>query len=226
MLSKKKTIIMKLAVIGASGFVGSVVVREALDRGHEVTAIARNPEKITAQGDHLKKVEADVFNQDQLVEVLRGHDAIISAYNPGWSNPNIFEETLAGGKAVQEAVKKSGVKRLLVVGGGGSLYIAPGKQLVDTPEFPEAYKAGASALRDYLNVIREEKDLDWTFLSPAIEMHQGTSGERRGTYRKGGENPVFNEEGRSVISVEDMAMAILDEIEQPQHIRQRFTVGY
>lgn len=202
------------------------MVREALDRGHEVTAIARHPEKITAQGDKLKTVEADVFNEAQLVEVLKGHDAVISAYNPGWSNPNIFEETLAGGKAVQEAVRKSGVRRLLVVGGGGSLYIAPGRQLVDSPDFPEAYKAGASALRDYLNVIKEEKDLDWTFLSPAIEMHQGTSGERRGTYRKGLENPVFNEEGRSVISAEDMAMAILDEIEHPQHIRQRFTVGY
>lgn len=217
---------MKLAVIGASGFVGSVVVREALDRGHEVTAIARNPEKITAAGEKLHKVEADVYNEARIVEVLKGHDAVISAYNPGWSNPNIFEETLAGGKAVQEAVKKSGVKRLLVVGGAGSLYMAPGKQLVDTPEFPEAYKAGALALRDYLNVIKEEKELDWTFLSPAIEMHQGTSGERRGTYRKGGEHPLFNEEGRSVISAEDMAIAILDEIEQPQHIRQRFTVAY
>jgi uncharacterized protein len=217
---------MKLAVIGASGFVGSVVVQEALDRGHQVTAIARNPEKITAKGDKLSIAEADVYNEAQLVEVLKGHDAVISAYNPGWSNPNIFEETLAGGKAVQEAVKKSGVKRLLVVGGGGSLFIAPGVQLVDTPEFPEAYKAGALALRDYLNVIKEEKDLDWTFLSPAIEMHQGTSGERKGTYRKGGENPVFNKEGRSIISVEDMALAILEEVEHPQHIRQRFTVGY
>jgi putative NADH-flavin reductase len=217
---------MKLAIIGASGFVGSVVVREALDRDHEVTAIARNPEKITVKGDKLRTVEADVYDEARIVEVLKGHDAVISAYNPGWSNPNIFEETLAGGKAVQKAVKKSGVKRLLVVGGGGSLYIAPGKQLVDTPEFPEAYKAGALALRDYLNVIKEEKELDWTFLSPAIEMHQGTSGERRGQYRKGLENPVFNEEGRSIISAEDMAMAILDEIENPQHIRQRFTVGY
>lgn len=202
------------------------MVREALDRGHEVTAIARNPEKITAKGDKLKTVEADVYDEARIVEVLKGHDAVISAYNPGWSNPNIFEETLAGGKAVQEAVRKSGVKRLLVVGGGGSLYIAPGRQLVDSPDFPEAYKAGAMALRDYLNVIKEEKGLDWTFLSPAIEMHQGTSGNRRGTYRKGLENPVFNEEGRSVISAEDMAMAILDEIEHPQHIRQRFTVGY
>lgn len=217
---------MKIAVIGASGFVGSVVVREALDRGHEVTAIARNPEKITAKGDKLNVVETDVYNQAPLVEALKGHDAVISAYNPGWTNPNIFEETLAGGKAVQEAVKKSGVKRLLVVGGAGSLYIAPGKQLVDTPEFPADYKAGALALRDYLDVIREETDLDWTFLSPAIEMHPGTSGVRKGTYRKGGENPVFNEEGRSVISVEDMAIAILDEIEHPQHIRQRFTVAY
>lgn len=217
---------MKIAVIGASGFVGSVVVREALDRGHEVTAIARNPEKITAKGDKLNVVETDVYNQAPLVEALKGHDAVISAYNPGWTNPNIFEETLAGGKAVQEAVKKSGVKRLLVVGGAGSLYIAPGKQLVDTPEFPADYKTGALALRDYLDVIREETDLDWTFLSPAIEMHPGTSGVRKGTYRKGGENPVFNEEGRSVISVEDMAIAILDEIEHPQHIRQRFTVAY
>jgi uncharacterized protein len=217
---------MRLAIIGASGFVGSVVVREALDWGHQVTAIARRPEKITARGDKLKAVEADVYNEAQLVEALRGHDIVINAYGPGWTNPNIREEFYKGGKAIQEAVKKSGVKRLLVVGGAGSLYIAPGVQLVDSPDFPAEYKAGAVGLRDYFHVLKEEKDLDWTFLSPAIEMHQGTSGVRRGTYRKGGEHPVFNEEGRSVISVEDLAIAILDETEHPQHIRQRFTVGY
>ena len=217
---------MKLAIIGASGFVGSVVVREALDRGHEVTAIARNPEKITAKGDRLKVVEADVFNEAQLVETLRGQDAVISAYNPGWTNPNIYEEALQGARAIQEGVKKAGVKRLIVVGGAGSLYIAPDTQLIDTPQFPAEYKPGAQAAREYLDIIKEEKELDWTFLSPAIEMHQGTSGERKGQYRKGLENPVFDENGRSVISAEDMAIAIIDEAEHPHHIRERFTVAY
>lgn len=221
-----KTKHMKLAIIGASGFVGSVVTREALDRGHQVTALARNPEKITAKGDKLNVVEADVFNEADLVEALRGHDAVINAYNPGWTNPNIYADFIKGFKAIQQAVKKSGVKRLFIIGGGGSLYVAPDTQLVDTPQFPEEYKAGAQALRDYLNDIKKETELEWTFLSPAIEMHQGTSGERKGAYRKGLENPVFNEAGRSIISVEDLAVAILDEIERPQHIRERFTVAY
>jgi putative NADH-flavin reductase len=217
---------MKIALIGASGFVGSAVLKEALDRGHQVTAIVRNPEKIKLQNKNLEVVKADAQQPEDVAAAVKGHDAVINAYNPGWGNPAIYTESLKGAQAIQEGVKKAGVNRLFVIGGAGSLYIAPGQQLVDSPEFPGDWKDGALAARDYLAILRHEESLDWTFLSPAIEMHQGTSGERKGTYRKGLENPVFGETGRSLISVEDMAIAILDEIEHPQHIRQRFTVAY
>jgi hypothetical protein len=151
---------------------------------------------------------------------------VLSAYNAGWNNPNLYHDFLAGSGAIQSAVKKAGVRRLLVVGGAGSLEVAPGVQLVDTPGFPAAYKPGASAARDYLDLLRQETDLDWTYLSPAILMHPGTSGIRTGQYRVGRDQPVFNAQGESRIGVEDLAVALLDEAEQNQFIRQRFTVGY
>lgn len=216
---------MKVALIGASGFVGSAILNELIQRGHTVTAIVRNPEKVK-QAENVTAVKANALNEDEVAGAVRGHDVVVNAFNPGWNNPNIYEESLQGAKAIQEGTKKAGVKRLFVMGGGGSLYIAPGQQLVDSSDFPADWKAGALAAREYLNIIKNEQELDWTFLSPAIEMHQGTAGIRKGTYRTGLENPVFNEEGRSVISVEDMAIAIVDELENPKHIRQRFTVGY
>jgi uncharacterized protein len=217
---------MKIALIGASGFVGSAILKEALNRGHEVTAIVRHPEKITVENKNLKKAKANALNADEVADAVKGHDIVINAYNPGWTNPNIYNEFIEGFKAIQEGVKKVAVTRLLVIGGGGSLYIAPNVQLVDTPQFPAEYKEGAAALRDYLNIIKEENNLDWTFFSPAIEMHPGTSGIKKGTYRKGLDNPVFDENGRSILSVEDLAVAIVDEVEKPKHIKQRFTAAY
>lgn len=217
---------MKIALIGASGFVGSAILKEALDRGHQVTAIGRNPENIKVQNAKLETKKADAQQTDEVAAAVKEHNVVINAFNPGWQNPNIYDESLKGAQAIQEGVKKAGVQRLFTIGGAGSFYIAPGQQLVDSSQFPEAYKAGALAARDYLNIIRKEEELDWTFLSPAIEMHQGTSGERRGAYRTGLEKPVLDENGRSIISVEDMAIAIMDEIETPKHIRQRFTVAY
>ena len=217
---------MKIALIGATGFVGSAILKEALNRGHEVTAILRHPEKLTVASNHLLTVKKDVMDTDSLAETLRGNDIVISAYNSGWTNPNIYNEFLQGAQSIQEAVKKSGVKRLIVSGGAGSLFVAPNLQLIDTPQFPADWKAGASAARDYLNILQKEDQLEWTFLSPAIEMHQGTSGKRTGHYRTGLDNPVFDENNRSIISVEDLAVAIMDEAESPKHIRQRFTVAY
>jgi len=217
---------MKIALIGASGFVGSAVLKEALSRGHEVTAIVRNPEKIKTENKNLRKRKANALNAEEVAQAVQGHDVVINAFNPGWTNPNIYKEFLQGAQAIQEGVRKAGVKRLFAIGGGGSLYIAPGLQLVDSPQFPGEWKQGALAARDYLDMIKEEKELEWTFLSPSIEMHQGTSGIRKGSYRKGGDEPVFDEKGRSRISVEDLAVAIMDEVERPQHIRQRFTVAY
>lgn len=217
---------MKVALIGASGFVGSHILQELLDRGHEVSAITRHPGKITTSHPSLTAVSADVFRGKELAALLKGHDAVISAYNPGWSNPDIYQQFLDGSQAIQQAVKEAGVQRYIVVGGAGSSFIAPGVQLIDTPEFPAEWKPGALAARDYLNILQKEKELDWTFVTPAIEMHQGTSGTRKGVYRTGKDAPVFDENKRSIISVEDLSVAIVDELEKPAHIKERFTVAW
>lgn len=215
---------MKVALIGASGFVGKAVLNELLQKGHRVTAIIRQPKELQEQNG-LTVIAADATDADALANAIKGNDAVISAFNAGWTNPNFYHDFLNGAKAIQAGVKKSDVNRLLVVGGAGSLFV-DGKQLVDSPDFPADYKAGATAARDYLDELKKETELDWVFISQAIEMHPGTSGVRRGTYRRGTENPVFNEEGRSVISVEDLAVAIVDEVEDSKFSRRRFTVAY
>jgi len=214
---------MKIALIGATGFLGKSLTNELSNRKHEVTAISRTAQE--SDKDNLKYVAADVYNVEALSEVLKGHDAVISAFNPGWTNPNIYADFLKGAKAIQEAVKLSGVKRLITVGGAGSLYI-DGKQLVDGPDFPADIKPGATAAREYLDIIKEEKDLDWAFFSPAIEMHPGITTGRTGKYRLGTDSPVFNEEGRSLLSGEDVAVVLADEVENPKHHQVRFTAAY
>jgi putative NADH-flavin reductase len=213
---------MKIAIIGATGFVGSAILTELSNRKHEISAIARNPKETP----NATWIAADIFNVDALAEVLKGHDVVVNAFNPGWTNPNIYDDFLNGSKAIQEAVKKSGVKRFITIGGAGSLFVAPDLQAVDTPDFPKDIFNGANAARNYLNIIKEEKDLDWAFFSPAFEMHAGTTTGRTGKYRLGLENPVFNEEQRSILSVEDLAVVIADEIETPKHHQVRFTAGY
>lgn len=217
---------MKLALIGATGNVGKTILNEALYRGHEVTAIARDPQKLDITNNKLTVKAVDVFDVDSLAAILTGHDAVISAYNSGWANPNIYADFISGSEAIQKAVKQAGVKRLLVVGGAGSLEIAPGVQLVDSPDFPVAYKPGASAARDYLNILSKENELDWTFLSPAINMHPDAHGEPTRKFRLGTDQPVFDEKGVNYILIEDLAVAIINEIENNQFIKRRFTVGY
>ncbi|GAA4497455.1 NAD(P)-dependent oxidoreductase [Hymenobacter ginsengisoli] len=216
---------MKIALIGGTGFVGSHLLHEALTRGHQVTAIVRDPAKLTEKNDHLTVVTGDVNNPEQLAQQLAGHDVVLNAFNAGWGNPNLYNDSLAGSRAIEQATEQSGVPRLFVIGGAGSLYI-DGHQLVDGPQFPAEYKAGATAARDYLNELKQNTKLDWTFLSPAIEMHQGIDTGRTGHYRLGTENPVFNAEGRSILSGEDLAVAALDELEKHQFSRQRFTAAY
>jgi uncharacterized protein len=217
---------MKVALIGASGFVGNAVLKELLDRGHEVKAIVRDVTKVRAQDPNLEVAAANALNEDEVAAQVAGYEAVVSAYNAGWTNPNLYREFLQGAQAIQAGVKQAGLKRLIVIGGAGSLFVADGVQAVDTPAFPEEWKAGATAARDYLNILKQEKELNWTFLSPALEMHPGTSGLRKGSYRTGLENPVFNEEGSSIISVEDIAVAVVDELENPKHQQQRFTAAY
>ncbi|MBT2621014.1 MULTISPECIES: NAD(P)-dependent oxidoreductase [Chryseobacterium] len=215
----------KVAVIGATGFVGSHVVKELANRGYEVEAIVRDASKVE-QNDNVKAKSIDVNNIDELAQGLQGSDAVISTYNAGWTNPNLYNDFLTGSENIEKAVEKSGVKRLIVVGGAGSLYTPDNVQIVDTPDFPEAYKPGATAARDYLNKIKENNTLDWTFFSPAIEMNQANVGARTGKYRTSLETPVFDDNGRSILSVEDVAVALVDELEQNNHIRERFTAAY
>ncbi|MEJ5962151.1 NAD(P)-dependent oxidoreductase [Pedobacter immunditicola] len=216
---------MKTTLIGASGFVGSQVLEELLNRGHEVTAIVRHPENVTIKNERLTVKAVDVLDTTALSEAVKDTDAVISAYNAGWTNPNLYDDFLAGSQAIQKAVKEAGVKRLIVIGGAGSLEIE-GKQLVDGPEFPADYKPGATAARDYLNIIKQEKDLQWSFISPAIEMHPGITTGRTGKYRLGTDSPVFNEEGQSILSAQDLAVVIVDELENNKHPQQRFTAAY
>ncbi|AYM05880.1 NAD(P)-dependent oxidoreductase [Agrobacterium radiobacter] len=201
----------KIALIGASGNAGSRILKELSDRGHKVTAIARSPEKIASLPNVVAK-QGDVFDRAGLSELLKGHDAVISAVHFTASDP----------VTLIEAVRASGVPRYLVVGGAGSLEIAPGQRVVDLPDFPAAYKAEATKGAEFLDRLRGEKQLDWTFLSPSAEF---VPGERTGKFRIGKDELLSNAEG-SRISFEDYAIALVDEIEKPQHSRQRFTVGY
>lgn len=215
---------MKIAIIGATGFVGSSLVKEAVSRGMEVTAIARNTDKI--DDAKIKKVSVDVNDSDALSDIIKGHDAVISAFNAGWKNPNLYSDFISGAKSIQQAVKQSGVNRLIVVGGAGSLYIKENLQIIDTPDFPEEIKPGACAARDYLNILKDETDLDWAFFSPAIEMNQDVTTGRTGNYRLGETSPVFDENNVSRLSVEDVAVVLLDEIENPKYHKQHFTAAY
>jgi putative NADH-flavin reductase len=203
---------MKVALIGATGNVGSRVLAELVSRGHAVTAIARHPEKVTAQSGVTAK-RGDVFDKAGLTSLLSGHDAAISAVRFSGSDPRILID----------AVKTAGVRRYLVVGGAGSLEAAPGVKLIDTPAFPEAYKPEAGKGGEFLTLLRAEKDLDWTFLSPSAVI---SAGQRTGKFRLGGDQLLTDANGKSGITYEDYAVALVDELEKPAHSRRRFTVGY
>ncbi len=213
---------MRVAIIGASGNIGSFIRDEALARGHQVTAIVRHPEKITVRNPLLTVVKADIL-KDEVDKLVRGHDAVISAYHSDRSSPDIYNEYIKGAKAIISGVKKSGIKRLLVVGGAGSLEIAPGVQLIDTMNLPKQAMGGILATRETLYMLKKEKGLEWTFLSPPSSI---APGERTGHYRVGKDQLLKNKEGESKISTQDYAVAMLDELEHPQHIRERFTVAY
>ncbi|RKO70049.1 NAD-dependent epimerase/dehydratase family protein [Sphingobacterium puteale] len=215
---------MKVAVIGSTGYVGTHLVKELVDRNYEVVALARHTENIRSN-DSITKLAVDINNHDQLVSALTGTDVVVSAFNAGWTNPNLYEDFTKGALAIQEAVKDAGVKRFIVVGGAGSLLIE-GNRLVDSHEFPKEIKPGALAAADYLDTIRKEDQLEWTMISPAIEMNPQAGGVRTGKYRTGLDAPVFDHEGRSRLSVEDLAVAIVDEIANKQFINKRFTAAY
>lgn len=202
----------KIAIIGATGRAGSQLLEEALRRGHSVTAIARHASKIGSRAGVVTH-DLDVTDATALQNAVAGHDVVLSAAH--------FSTLPAA--AIIEPVKKAGVKRLLFVGGAGSLLLPNDTRVIDSEGFPEAYKPEASAGSEYLAILRQEKDLDWTFLSPSAEFVEGP---RTGVFRVGADHLLFDAEGKSSISFADFAIALLDEVEQPKHSRQRFTVGY
>jgi putative NADH-flavin reductase len=216
---------MKIALIGATGFVGTAVLDELLARGHHVTALVRDPAKLPPRSG-LSPVLVDAYDPGAVAMAVRGHDAVVSAFNPGWNEPGLYAKFLRGSSSIEQAVVSSGVKRLLVVGGAASLLVAPGVQLVDTPDFanhvPPNVVPGAQAARDALTALRNNTTLEWTFLSPPALL---AAGARTGTYRVGGDDLLMDGDKPAGISVADLAIAIVDEIEHPKHVRVRFTVA-
>ncbi len=214
----------KIVLIGASGFVGSAILHEALNRGIKVTAVVRNPESIKISNPDLTIVKADASDADKVADICKGADAVISAYNPGWTNPAIYEETLKVYPQILSGVKKSGVKRLLIVGGAGTLFVAPGLRVVDSGAIPAEIMGGVKSLGEfYLNTLTNEKQIDWVFFSPAGSLEPG---QRTGNYRLGKDDLILSDKGESKISVQDYAKAMVDELEAPQHHQERFTIGY
>jgi putative NADH-flavin reductase len=211
---------MHIALIGAGGFIGSALLQEALARGHKVTALLTRPEKLAAHAQ-LKAVKADVNDTQALASQLKGLDAVLSAFS-GHAQADTEAYYVKGMESILKATRESGVKRLLVVGGAGSLEVAPGVQLLDTPQFPAQYKPTAEGARKALGLLRETP-LDWTMLSPSAVI---APGERTGKFRLGGDQLLADAQGNSRISVEDYAVAFIDELEKPAHSRRRFTVGY
>lgn len=220
---------MQVALIGATGFVGAALLQELLQRGHTVVALVRDSSKLPAQPG-LTVVQADVMDATAVERGVRGSQAVISAYNAGWSNPNIYDDFMRGSRAIVQGTKAAGVQRYLVVGGAGSLYAEPGVQIVDTPSFPKAIYAGASAARDMLAELQQESTLNWTLLSPAVGFHAGSAAQakgRTGHYRTGSDMPLMQVDGQpGDISVQDLAVAMVDALEQQLHLRKRFTVAY
>ena len=224
---KGKQIMANVVLIGATGFVGSAVLNELLSRGHKVTAVVRNAAKLP-KNDNLTAVEEDVANVDAIANVAKGMDAVISAYNPGWTNPQMGKINDENYPKILEAVKKSGVQRLLIVGGAGTLFVKPGVRVVDTGVIPDAIIDAVRSLGNfYLNVLTKEHDLDWVFFSPAGAFEDADKGKRTGKFRLGKDDLIVDPAtGTSHISVQDYAIAMVDELEKPDHHKERFTIGY
>jgi putative NADH-flavin reductase len=211
---------LKIALFGATGMIGSRIAAEAARRGHQVTALARNPERVPADVANLTAVQADLLDAASVAAAVRGHDVVASAYAPPREDAS---RVATATRTLVEGVRAAGVKRLVVVGGAGSLEAAPGKQLVDMEGFPDAYKAVALAHRDALTFYRTLTDLDWTFFAPAALI---APGERTGVFRTAADVLLADASGNSHISAEDYAVAFVDELEQGRFIRKIATAAY
>lgn len=215
---------MKIVIFGVTGNIGRRIANEAVSRGHEVVGVVRNPDASSGMGEQVPLMRGDATRVSDVVRVAQGADAVVSAISPRPGTTGNAPSLSTVARVLIEGLKQAGVKRLLVVGGAGSLEVAPGVALMDAPGFPEAYRAEAIEGRDSLNVYRGEGGgLDWTFLSPAAEIGPG---ERTGRYRTTIDQFLTDAQGNSRISYEDYAVALLDEIERPQHPGRRFGVAY
>jgi uncharacterized protein len=212
---------MNIALIGATGYVGSALLAEAAGRGHRITALVQHPQKVAALPGVIAR-QADVLDTAALTDKLRGHDAVITAFS-GHAQSDIEGYFLRGFASIIEATRAARVPRLLAVGGAGSLEVAPGLQLLDTAEFPAQWKPTAEGARRALKLLTGLQDLDWTMLSPAAHLEPG---ERTGVFRLGTDQLLVDAAGHSRISLADYAMALLDELERPAHSRRRFTLAY
>jgi putative NADH-flavin reductase len=217
---------MKVALIGATGRIGSRILAEALARGHSITGISRHPETLPKH-ERVVGRGIDLHDVDALTAALRGHDAVIYSYGPGFdfiSAPDVFDMYVNAHKALLAAVKASGVKRLLCVGGAASLKTPADVELLNSPDWPPVFKKeGPRGLRELKVMLGKEPDLDWVFLSPSIIIEPG---ERTGAYRLGKDHILYGPDGKSRITMEDYAVAMVDELERSAHHRERFTVGY
>jgi len=209
-----------IVLFGATGMIGSRILKELLARGHAVTVVVRDASKWQTQ-PNVSVAVGDIFHPGDVSQATVGADVVISAYGPG-IDAEAAPRLLGAINTLMAGLRESGARRLIVVGGAGSLYLKPGLQLVDAPDFPDQWKAIALAHRDALDTIRKS-DLDWTYISPAAEI---APGERTAKFRVGGDQLLTDAEGHSRISAEDFAIAVVDEVEDPKHIRQRFTAAY
>lgn len=213
---------MRIAIFGASGRIGGTVTREALARDHIVTAIIRDPARFQLTHERLTTATGDVTEPDSIASAVAGHDAVVAAIS-GRKEAH-HEVVPIAARTLLEGLPRAGVKRLVWVGGAGSLEAAPGLRLIDTPEFPAEWKAEASAQVEALGLFRASTGgVEWSFLSPPAIIEPG---QRTGRYRTGGDQLVTDEKGESRISFQDYAVALIDELEHPAHICQRFTVAY
>lgn len=207
---------MKIVLYGASGQAGTRILKELESRGHEVTAAVRNPDKL---GPEIKSVRDNLSSADQIAKIIAGADAVVSAYAP----PHDDTDQLIGVTARQiDAVRKAGVPRLIVVGGAGSLEVAPGVSLLASGHLPEAWVPIATSHAKALDLLKSS-DINWTYFSPAAFFQPG---ERTGKFRLGATRLIADDQGNSRISLEDYAIALADELEHPAHERAQMTIGY
>jgi uncharacterized protein len=216
---------MQVTLIGGSGGMGRFILEELVSRGHEVTAVVRRPDAVPA-AELVKPLRADVYDLTELIKAVAGAGVVVSAFNPGWDEPDLYEKYLRGARNIQAAVAASDARRLLIIGGAASLYGSDGEQLIESFTPPEPYASGVRAARDYYEEIRDETKLSWTYLSPPMECGPAGPDGKTGCYRTGIDHPVTDADGKSSLSRQDLAVAVVDEVENPAHPRQRFTVGY